>query len=302
MKKIWILILVISVQTAFAQQLPLLSQYSFNKYVFNPAAAGNEDRFEILTGYRSQWTGFNGAPQTASFTAHGPLGGGSCIGGDAYSDELGATSELGFHLTYAYQVQLSNDVRWAFGLQAGAVQYSVDGTLLTTYEPNDLVVPLNMTTALIADATFGTYLFSEKFFAGASVQHLAGSSILFSNDFPKDQVGLLDRHLVLLGGLKIDAGDKLAVEPSCMLRAVTGAPLQIDFSSRLIYDKKYWFGLTYRTRAAWIVMIGLDISDHFVLGYAFDYATTELQSFSDGTHEIILGWKFNKKSRSNKFI
>jgi len=302
MKKIWILIFVISVQTAFAQQLPLLSQYSFNKYLYNPAAAGAQDRFEILTGYRNQWTGFDGAPQTASFSANGPLGRGSCIGGDAYSDRIGATSEIGFHLTYAYQVRLTNDIRWSFGLQAGAAQFTIDGTQLNTYEPNDLVVPLNVTSALMADASFGTYLFSDRFFAGASVQHLAGSSILFSNDFPQDQVGLLDRHLVLLGGLKLDAGEKLAVEPSVMLRAVTGAPMQIDFSSRLIYDEKYWFGLTYRTRAAWIAMVGFDISDHFVLGYAFDYATTELQSFSDGTHEIILGWKFNKKEKSNKFI
>jgi len=302
MKKIWILIFVISVQTAFAQQLPLLSQYSFNKYLYNPAAAGAQDRFEILTGYRNQWTGFDGAPQTASFSANGPLGRGSCIGGDAYSDRIGATSEIGFHLTYAYQVRLTNDIRWSFGLQAGAAQFTIDGTQLNTYEPNDLVVPLNVTSALMADASFGTYLFSDRFFAGASVQHLAGSSILFSNDFPQDQVGLLDRHLVLLGGLKLDAGEKLAVEPSVMLRAVTGAPMQIDFSSRLIYDEKYWFGLTYRTRAAWIAMVGFDISDHFILGYAFDYSTTELQSFSDGTHEIILGWKFNKKEKSNKFI
>ncbi len=302
MKKIWILIFVISVQTAFAQQIPLLSQYTFNKYLYNPAAAGAQDRFEILTGYRNQWTGFEGAPQTASFTVQGPLGQGSCIGGDVYSDRIGATSELGFHLTYAYQVRLTNDIRWSFGLQAGAAQFSIDGTQLNTYEPNDQVVPLNMTSAMMADASFGTYLFSDRFFAGASVQHLAGSSILFSNDFPEDQVGLLVRHLVLMGGLKLDAGEKLAVEPSVMLRAVTGAPLQIDFSSRLIYDSKYWFGLTYRTRAAWIAMVGFDVSDHFILGYAFDYATTELQSFSDGTHEIILGWKFNKKKKSNKFI
>jgi len=302
MKKILILIFACSFQTAFSQQLPLLSQYSFNKYAFNPAVAGSEDRFVVLTGFRSQWTGFEGAPQTASFTAQGPLGGGSCIGGGAYNDRLGATSELGFHLAYAYQVNLNNDTRWAFGLQMGAVQYSVDGALLHTYEPNDQVVPLNMTTAFIADATFGTYVFSEKFFAGASVSHLANSSVVFSNEFPSDQISVLDRHLVLFGGLTLDAGDKLAVEPSFMLRAVTGAPIQIDFSSRLIYDKKYWFGLTYRTRAAWIAMIGFDISDHFVLGYGFDYSTTELQSFSSGTHEVILGWKFNKKKRSNQFI
>jgi type IX secretion system PorP/SprF family membrane protein len=302
MKKIYLLILIISFQTALGQQLPLLSQYVFNKYPFNPAVAGSDDRFVFLTGYRSQWLGFDGAPQTASFTMHGPLGRGSCIGADVYNDKLGATSELGFHVTYAYQIQINNDSRLAFGLQSGTTQYAIDGSLLTTYEPNDQVVPLNTSSALIADASFGTYLFSKNYFAGASVQHLAGSSVLFKNDFPKDQIGLLRNHLVLLGGLKIATGDKLAVEPSFMLRAVTGAPIQIDFSSRLIYDEKYWFGLTYRTRAAWVVMVGLDISDHFVMGYAFDYATTELQSFTDGTHEIIIGWKLNKKKPANNFM
>jgi type IX secretion system PorP/SprF family membrane protein len=302
MKKLIIVFFAISLQSVFAQQLPLLSQYVFNKYAFNPAVAGSEDRFVILSGFRSQWTGFDGAPQTASLTMHGPLGSGSCIGADVYNDQLGATFELGFHAAYTYQVFLDKDTRWAFGLQVGGVQYSVDGTLLSTYEPDDQVVPQAMTSAFLADATFGTYLFSDKFYAGASVFHLTNSAIAFSNDFPQDQLGVLDRHLVLMGGLKLDAGEKLMVEPSFMMRAVTGAPLQIDFSSRLVYDKKYWFGLTYRTRAAWIAMVGIDISEHFVLGYGFDYSTTEIQSFSNGTHEVILGWKFNEKKVSNRLF
>lgn len=299
MKKLLLLIAAFGLQHAFAQQLPLLSQYVFNPYAFNPAVAGSEDRFVVLSGFRSQWTGFDGAPQTASLTIQGPLGKGSCLGGGAYSDRLGATSELGFHATYAYQVQIDRDTRWAFGLQLAGVQYSVDGTMLTTYEPDDQVVPLAMSSAFLADATFGTYVFGEKFFAGVAVSHLAGSSLALSNDFPQDQIGVLDRHLIISGGLKLPASDKLTVEPSFMLRAVTGAPIQIDFSSRLMLDNKYWFGLTYRTRAAWIAMIGMELSEHFVLGYGFDYATTELQSFSSGTHEVILGWKFNKQERNH---
>lgn len=302
MKKLLFVIFVISLQSAFAQQLPLQSQYMFNKYAFNPAVAGSEDRFVILTGFRSQWTGFDGAPQTALLTMQGPLGSGSGIGADVYSDKLGATSELGFHAAYTYQVSLDKDTRLAFGLQVGGVQYSVNGTLLNTYEPDDQVVPQVMTSAFLADATFGTYLFSDKFYVGASVFHLTNSAIAFSNDFSQDQIGFFDRHLVLMGGLKIDAGEKLIVEPSFMLRAVTGAPIQIDFSSRLIYDKKYWLGLTYRTRAAWIAMLGIDVSEHFVLGYGFDYSTTELQSFSNGTHEVILGWKFNQKKQSSRLF
>lgn len=42
-----------------AQQTPQFGLYMMNRYLYNPAFTGYEDYWDIKTGYRQQWTGFN---------------------------------------------------------------------------------------------------------------------------------------------------------------------------------------------------------------------------------------------------
>ena len=51
--------------TTDAQQLPLRTNWQFNYFQENPAFAGFSDCLELKAGYRQQWAGFDGAPQTA---------------------------------------------------------------------------------------------------------------------------------------------------------------------------------------------------------------------------------------------
>ncbi|MBA7682228.1 hypothetical protein ES703_90575 [subsurface metagenome] len=53
----------------FSQQQPLYSQFTFNKYLFNPAVAGSEQTTIIKATAYEQWVGFKGAPKfhTISF-------------------------------------------------------------------------------------------------------------------------------------------------------------------------------------------------------------------------------------------
>ena len=56
-----------------AQQLPVYSQYIFNKYLINPAVAGADGYTSINLTTRQQWAGYKGAPQTYSLSAQGRL-------------------------------------------------------------------------------------------------------------------------------------------------------------------------------------------------------------------------------------
>lgn len=57
-----------------AQQIPQFSQYLWNNYLINPAIGGAENFIEMKMGYRNQWVGLEGAPQTFYFTINGQLG------------------------------------------------------------------------------------------------------------------------------------------------------------------------------------------------------------------------------------
>ena len=51
-----------------AQQLPLYSQYLYNKFLINPAVAGSDGFTSFNLTAREQWIGYNGAPRTYSFS------------------------------------------------------------------------------------------------------------------------------------------------------------------------------------------------------------------------------------------
>lgn len=75
MKRILILVvLIIASADLFGQQIPQFSQYIWNSYLINPAIAGADNFLEAKVGYRNQWVGLEGAPQTYYLTIQGQKG------------------------------------------------------------------------------------------------------------------------------------------------------------------------------------------------------------------------------------
>jgi len=70
MKKLYTFTFLLASISVFSQQDPLYSQYMLNPLVINPAYAGLNNNLNIMAGYRTQWTGFDGHPQTVNATAH----------------------------------------------------------------------------------------------------------------------------------------------------------------------------------------------------------------------------------------
>jgi type IX secretion system PorP/SprF family membrane protein len=65
-----ILLLVFTLQACWlgAQQLPAYSQYTFNKFLLNPGAAGSDGYTTINLVAREQWVGLEGTPKTHAIT------------------------------------------------------------------------------------------------------------------------------------------------------------------------------------------------------------------------------------------
>ena len=69
MKRLVYIVLLITVcMTARGQQLPLYSQYLYNKFLINPAVAGSDGYTSVNLTAREQWVGYKGAPRTFSFS------------------------------------------------------------------------------------------------------------------------------------------------------------------------------------------------------------------------------------------
>jgi len=62
-------------------------------------------------------------------------------------------------------------------------------------------------------------------------------------------------------------------------------------TANFLLIERFWIGATYRTNDAVGAIAQWIISNKLRLGYAFDYSTTKLQNFHNGTHEIMISYE-----------
>ncbi len=117
--------------------------------------------------------------------------------------------------------------------------------------------------------------------------------------------GKLIPHTFFTAGYKILVSDDISILPSVMIRYVQPLPLGFDVNAKIQYQDLLWLGFSYRYNEGYAAMLGVNISSTINLGYSYDYTTTQLNTVSSGTHEIVIGflWRKNKNnSNQNKFI
>jgi type IX secretion system PorP/SprF family membrane protein len=287
-----------------AQQSPQFSQYLQNSYLLNPAITGAEAYFEVSGAYRNQWTGFDGAPRTATLSINTPLhilkgqlqrkSGESFqgVGAFIYSDTAGAIDQTGFYGSYAYHLQLSSEWYLSLGTFVGGEQFS--------YDSSEAIVLQNQNDNLIQsfsgfnfDMAAGLYLYSDYFFAGISANHI------FNNDVPFDQDtgilltdGTVSRNYNFLLGSRIDISADAEIVPSLLVKTVQGAPIQVDVAAKFVYQGAFWAGLGYRYQDALVGLVGFTFAKNFLAAYSYDYSLTRFSNVQSGSHEIILSYRF----------
>ena len=119
------------------QQDPQYTQYMYNLSVVNPAYAGSKGHWSLGLLYRNQWTGLNGAPETGTFFAHNNITENIGIGGSLIVDKIGPVTETNSYLDLAYNLNLKNQHKLAFGLKIGASFHNIGLANVEVFDPND---------------------------------------------------------------------------------------------------------------------------------------------------------------------
>ena len=280
------------VEVGFAQQLPQYSQYMFNDFVMNPAIAGRNNYWEAKSNNRYQWVGITDAPRTYILSLQGPfknlkMG----IGGTIFTDIVGPTRRTGFNMAYAYHIKLNSTYKLSFGVNAGVLQYSVDGSKIIPHDAGDPIMSPSYQSALTPDLGGGAYLYSKKLTVSLGFPQLYQANIKFFNDqVTKNSV--LAQHFYGLVGYKFNLSEDFILEPMVLVKYVAPVPVQIDGGLKLSYQGKMWIGVNYRTNDAVSVLVGYLFKDWMMFGYSYDYTITPLRKYNSGTHEVMLGLRF----------
>jgi type IX secretion system PorP/SprF family membrane protein len=290
MRKLYtVLLLLIFLGAGFvsvAQQDPQFSQNMFTKLAVNPGFAGANGGYCATLLYRNQWTGFGGEPKTMLLTADADL---DVIHGGAgltvISDRLGVDNILMARLAYAFRADLG-DGKIGIGVDFGLKQQSEDGGKLISNDQGDPNIPTGKVSGNSFDMGLGVYYNTEKLYVGASASHLTEGDIKYGNITSKNV-----RHYYLQAGYGIDLTSSLTLKP-CVLVKTDAASTQFDGNATLLISNKYWVGLSYRLQDAIVAMAGLEIIPNLKLGYAYDLTTSDIKTYSSGTHEIMLNYCF----------
>lgn len=278
-----------------SQQLPQISMFMDNAYVMNPAFGGSKPYFEVRGMNRSQWTGITDAPRTFTLSLHGPLKNPHIgLGGHLFTDNVGPTRRTGIQLSYSWHFFLNEDMKLGLGLSAGALQFAIDGSKITLAEDGDPALFGEMRSQTTFDATFGALLYTDDYYVGFSLPQLLQNQVKLyeSGDQATNR---LEDHYFLMAGYKYQLSDDWAVEPSALVKYVNPAPIKWEISARAWYRNMVWAGASYRSNDAMVAMAGYEYSEVLSIAYSYDLTLSGLREHTTGTHEILIGFRFNQR-------
>ncbi|MGI4729441.1 MAG: PorP/SprF family type IX secretion system membrane protein [Janthinobacterium lividum] len=317
------ILLLLTTIIGWAQQKPQYTQYIFNNYLINPAITGIENYTDIKAGYRNQWTGLEGAPVTMYFTAHTPIGN-KFIQGDpmsqpangedpmsrsyvqdyqaapahhgigftVVSDKAGPITQSNYDITYAYHLGITNNLNLSVGVAAGLANINLNTSQITLENALDPAIANGNTNQFKPDLGLGVWAYSATYFVGISAQQVLPQTLYFSSNSTYNQSKTVP-HYFITGGVKLFLAEDITLLPSVMFKYVNPVPSTFDLNLKMAFKDKFWIGGSYRRNDAIAAMAGINVGSFLNFGYAYDFTTSNLNTVSNGTHEIILGIMLN---------
>ncbi len=313
-----------------AQQRPYYTQYILNNYIINPAVAGIENYWDVKASHRLQWVGLQDAPVTTYMTIQGPLkksdydretattfhASGSNPRGQAYwqnytsaephlgagltvlNDRTGPLNRFAAYGTIAYHIGISPHTSFSAGISAGITQLSIDASKLNFGATNPVdpaVYGSGVLNTVKPDISAGVWLYSKDYFIGLAAQQIIPSQVAFSNNTVALQNGTLLPHFFLQAGYRMSLSDDVSFLPSIMLRYINPLPVGVDVNAKFQYQDIIWAGASYRYQDGFAAMLGVNLNHSINIGYSYDITTSQLNTVSKGTHEILIGFLLGNK-------
>jgi len=307
-----------------AQQLPQGTLYSLNPYVVNPALSGAFDFADVRLSYRRQWQGLDDAPNTAYITAHTPIGYGNKVINSArtprhaggigrvptppagtwrwgagtvlLADQTGPTERNIAQLTGAGHVSLPGEWQLSAGLGAGMLQYTLRFDRIQTATPSDPILPDGRVSLLKPYFSAGMLARKGNFWGGASVLSPWAVQLAYPTPSGGATTSKLLPHYYLTAAYRLALADEWVLFPQLWFKKAGPASPSLDAQVRVQYADRVWGGLQYRHKDSLGGVLGIALSSSLTLSYAYEYPLSAISSVSTGSHEVLLGFRFNNRA------
>ncbi|GAB4027387.1 PorP/SprF family type IX secretion system membrane protein [Spirosoma gilvum] len=291
---------------AKAQQDKMFSQYMFNMLALNPAYAGSRESFNMTALYRSQWTGIQGAPQTATFSMDMPLNNDRVgVGLQLYGDKVGVFQEAGAFASYAFRIPVGNRSTLALGLQAGASSYQANLIDVQVNPGNTGQIDPNFASNIskvLPNFGTGIYLSSDRAYVSVSVPRLIKNKLSEYNTGSAPQVQV--RQAYLGAGFVVGLSSDIKMKPSMLLRYAEGTNLGFDGNVNFWFFDRIALGASVRknqfsswstnTTDALVGLLEVELTDQLRFGYAYDRTMNNFKDVAPSSHEFMVRYRVGR--------
>ncbi|MBI1267103.1 MAG: type IX secretion system membrane protein PorP/SprF [Cryomorphaceae bacterium] len=282
---------------ANAQQEANFSFQLFNPLTINSGYAGVNEGLNCMMVERAQWVSVPGHPRTSAVTVDSPLRGHNlAIAATFTTDQIGPARSTSFSADFAYRLYLTKKTRLALGIKGSITSQSLRFSELQNIDQADFNFSQDIQFKAQPNIGFGAYLWNERYFVGLSSPRLMKQK---SADIENIGLGSTQQHMYVCGGVYIELNEKLKLKPTVLIRHTQGAPIAIDINTSLLINELLWVGASYRFKQAWGTNVKLVINEKFRLGYAYEQSHTNIQVYTGGTHEVLLGFLLKYKDRGS---
>ncbi|MDH6535522.1 type IX secretion system membrane protein PorP/SprF [Parabacteroides sp. 52] len=289
-----------------AQDDAQFTQYFMAMGYYNPGFVGTSEDLNMFALHRQQFVGFKRNPRSFFVMADMPMKFGQTnhgVGVVFSSESAGLYQNSMVSVQYAYKHKLFGG-ELSIGVQAGLAMRGFDGD--SVYIPNligsggdnqiDGAIPLSKVKGNAVDFNAGIYYTHKKFYAGFGLTHILEPEVKLT----ESSHIYIGRAFNLTGGYNIQLENPLyELQPSVFVQTDMQS-YQADITARLVYNKMFDGGVSWRTTKAMIVMLGATFG-RFHVGYSYDYSYSPIRKGTSGSHEIMMKYSLKlKKTKTGK--
>ncbi len=284
------IVCMLGVLRAHAQQEPSFAHYWAMETAFNPGAAGKQPLINVSGAYAMTLTGFEHNPRTMYIGADMPLyllNAYHGVGVQLMNDEIGLFSHQRLALQYAYKFNLVGGTM-SIGLQLGMLSEKWKGSELDLENSNDPALTTTDVSGMAVDISAGLYYMRPNWYAGLSMLHATGPAV----ELGERTIYNVSQMYYLTGGYNIKLRNPfLTIHPS-LLAHTDGTTYRVDVTARVKYThekKMFYAGVAYSPTNSVTALIGGNFHG-ICLGYSYEVYTTALK-FGNGSHELFVGYQ-----------
>jgi type IX secretion system PorP/SprF family membrane protein len=292
------LVLLLSSLQAISQSENQYTQFMYNTLNYNPAYAGSKNVPTISLLARNQWSGFEGAPSSQNLNFHSPIfNKKSGMGISISNHKIGDFGYQFLNLSYSYALYKTNTSSLRLGIKGSARRFAFDVGNNKHAADNDPLLSGTTLSNTLINTGAGIYFESDESYLGFSVPNIIENNLLSNTKVASEY-----RHYYFMGGLLLRLADNFYLKPAALFKFSANTPNSLDLNLGLIFFQSYMLGVSHRTSTNGIdkadsydLLMFAQISNQLGIGAAYDYSVSPLQSFNNGSFELVVRYNLKKQ-------